>query len=61
MLGAVGPNTLAMPFVPVEPTLSSSGHTAKMDDFAARFDRDSVPLILEQPTMRPMRLLAASK
>lgn len=31
------------------------------EGFAARFDRESVPLILEQPTMRPMRLLAASK
>lgn len=29
--------------------------------FTARFDRQSVPLILEVPTMRPMRLLAASK
>jgi len=29
--------------------------------FSARFDRDSVPLILERPTMRPLRILAASK
>lgn len=29
--------------------------------FAARFDRDTMPLILEQPALRPVRLLAASK
>jgi hypothetical protein len=29
--------------------------------FSARFDRLSVPLILEPPTMRPLRLLEASK
>jgi hypothetical protein len=29
--------------------------------FSARFDRETVPLILEAPTMRSMRLLAASK
>ena len=29
--------------------------------FSARFDRESVPLILERPTMRPLRILAASK
>lgn len=29
--------------------------------FSARFDRFSVPLILEPPTMRPLRLLEASK
>jgi hypothetical protein len=29
--------------------------------FSARFDRESVPLILERPTMRPLRVLAASK
>lgn len=29
--------------------------------FSARFDRDSVPLILERPTMRPLHILAAAK
>ncbi len=31
------------------------------ESFSARFERDSVPLILEPPTLRPLRILAASK
>ena len=41
---------------------ASAGIRAVMQgSFTARFDRESVPLILEPPTMRPLRVLAASK